>query len=72
MDAETRERIEQLESSIAHLEHQYDELNEVVLEQGKLLRRLQSALQKVAGTVESAETERIAANNPPPPHSVIR
>lgn len=68
MDKELSERIEKLESSLAHLEHQYDQLNQVVLEQGKQLARLQSAQQKVSQTVETMELERIKGTNQKPPH----
>ena len=39
MDERTSERIERLETHIAHLEKQYEELNDVVVEQGRVVRR---------------------------------
>lgn len=67
-EKELLERIEKLESHQAHLEHQYDELNQVVVEQEKTLRKLQVQLQRVTQSVETAELERIKATNPKPPH----
>lgn len=67
-EKELLERIEKLESHQAHLEHQYDELNQVVVEQEKTIRKLQVQLQRVAQSVETAELERIKATNPKPPH----
>jgi uncharacterized coiled-coil protein SlyX len=68
MDKETAERLEKLESNLAHLEHQYDQLNQVVQEQARLLAKTQVQQQKVAQTVESIELERIKSTNPKPPH----
>ncbi len=68
MDKETADRMEKLESSFAHLEHQYDQLNQVVLEQARQLAKLQLHQQKVAHTVENIELERIKSTNAKPPH----
>jgi uncharacterized coiled-coil protein SlyX len=62
------ERLEKIESHLAHLEHQYEQLNHVVVEQGRLLTRLQKESAKVSETVRTFELERIRANNPKPPH----
>jgi uncharacterized coiled-coil protein SlyX len=66
VDAESR--LQKLESNIAHLEHQYDELNKVVIEQSRSITRLQSELSRASETLRCAEIERIRANNPKPPH----
>lgn len=68
MDQELAARLEKLESNIAHLEHQYDQLNEVVLEQSRQLVKLQALQQKLSQTVEGIELERIKSTNPKPPH----
>jgi uncharacterized coiled-coil protein SlyX len=68
MDEGILKRLEKLESNLAHLEHQYDQLNRVVLEQGKQLTRLQGLQQKVSQTVETIELERIKGTNAKPPH----
>ena len=62
------EWLEKIESHLAHLEHQYEQLNNVVIEQGRLLARLQKEQAKVSRTVETMELEGIRANNPKPPH----
>ena len=61
-------RIEKLESHVAFLERQYEELNQVVIEQGRALARIQAELARASETLQAAEIERIRANNPKPPH----
>ncbi len=65
---ESSQRLEKIESHLAHLERQYEELNQVVIDQGKLLARLQRDSAKVSDAVQTIELERIRANNPKPPH----
>lgn len=60
--------IEKLEMNIAHLEHQLDQLNSVVIEQGRLLDRLKREVQRNSNAVETIELDRIKANNAKPPH----
>src|SRR4051794_10643351 len=62
------ERLQKLESNFAHLEHQFDELNKVVVELEKTIRKQQVQLQRVAQSLEAAELERIKSTNPKPPH----
>jgi uncharacterized coiled-coil protein SlyX len=62
------DRVEKLESAVAFLERQYDELNTVVIAQGKALARVQSELARATDALQTAEMERIRANNPKPPH----
>ena len=62
------ERLEKIEAHLAHLERQYEQLNEVVIEQGRVLARLQKESAKVSQAVETIELDRIRANNPKPPH----
>jgi len=62
------EKLQRVESHLAHLEHQYDQLNQVVLEQARQLAKMQIFQQKVSQTVESIELERIKATNAKPPH----
>lgn len=71
MDSDSNESIQRLESSVSHLEHQYDQLNQVVVEQGKEIARLRQQLQKTSTALESIEMERIKSNQQKPPHSVI-
>jgi SlyX protein len=68
MNDETSQRLEKLEANFAHLEHQVEQLNEVVIEQGKLLERLKKEVQRQSSAMETLELERMKANNPKPPH----
>lgn len=60
--------LEKIEAHLAHLEKQYDELNKVVIEQGRVLARLQKENTQVSNAVQAMELERIRANNSKPPH----
>ena len=66
--SETSERLEKIETHLAHLERQHEELNQVVIEQGKLLARLHKEFTKTSDAVQTMELERIRANNQKPPH----
>lgn len=68
MSEETSARFAKLESHVAHLEHQVEQLNEVVIEQAKTIDRLMKQVQLQARTLEATEIERARANNPKPPH----
>jgi uncharacterized coiled-coil protein SlyX len=68
MDTEVAERLERLESHVAHLERQYEELNGVVIGQAALIKKLQSNQQRMAETIETAEMDRIKSTNVKPPH----
>ncbi len=68
MEPELAERLKVLESHLAQLEHQHDQLNQVVVEQADAIRRLQQLGQKLAASVESTELQRIKENNQKPPH----
>jgi uncharacterized coiled-coil protein SlyX len=67
-ESEFKERLQKLESNVAHLEHQFDELNKVIVDQEKTIRKQQTQLQRMAQTLEAAELERIKSTNPKPPH----
>ena len=62
------QRLVKLESNLAHLEHLCEQLNQVVVAQGKQLARLQGQQQQLDTTVATIELERVKANNPKPPH----
>lgn len=62
------DRIEKLETSLAFLEKQYDELNEVVTSQSKRIARLEAELARASDALQTAELERIRANVQKPPH----
>jgi uncharacterized coiled-coil protein SlyX len=64
----TEERLQKLEFALAHLERMYDQLNQVIIEQGHTIRHLQIQQARMASTIEAQELERIRATNPKPPH----
>jgi SlyX protein len=68
MTDETSQRFEKLEAHVAHLERQVEELNEVIIEQGKLVDRLKKEVQRQSATMETMELERIKSNITKPPH----
>lgn len=61
-------RLEKLESNLAHLEHQVEQLNGVVVEQSRLLERLKKEVQRQSSAMQTLELERIKANVQKPPH----
>lgn len=61
-------RFEKLESHLAHLEHQVEQLNAVVVEQVKLIERLKKEVQRQSTAMQTLELERIKSNNQKPPH----
>ncbi len=68
MKDESFQRLERLEANLAHLEHQVEQLNEVILGQGKELDGLKKQMQRQAATMETLEMDRIKATNARPPH----
>ena len=68
MNDETSQRLERIEANLAHLEHQVEQLNEVIIGQGKELESLKKLVLRQAATMESLEMDRIKATNPKPPH----
>jgi uncharacterized coiled-coil protein SlyX len=71
MDMDTAQMAEQLtklEAKIAHLEYAYDQLNEVVIAQQKILTRLQADAQRLGESMRTIEIDRIHANTQKPPH----
>lgn len=63
-----RRDMEKLETHLAHLEHQVEQLNRVVIEQGKWLERLKKEVHKQSTAMQTLELERIKGNNQKPPH----
>jgi len=61
-------RLGRIESHLAHLEHQLDQMNGVIVAQDKLLERLKKEVHRQSTAMESLELERIRANNAKPPH----
>lgn len=68
MPDEHSQRMDRLESHLAHLEHQVEQLNGVVIEQGKLLDRLRKEVQRQSGVMQTLELERMKSNVEKPPH----
>ena len=68
MNSDSEERLERVETAIAHLEKLCEELNRVIIEQDKAIRRLQARQQQLSESVEQTEIDRIKATNPKPPH----
>ncbi|HEY2330075.1 MAG TPA: SlyX family protein [Verrucomicrobiae bacterium] len=68
MADENSRHIEKLESNLAHLEHQVEQLNAVVVEQVKSLERLKKEVQRQSTAMQSLEIERMKSNNQKPPH----
>jgi SlyX protein len=62
------QRMDRLESHLAHLEHLVEQLNGVVIEQGKLLGRLRKETQRQSGIMQTLELERMKSNVEKPPH----
>ena len=68
MNDDPSARFEKLESNIAHLEHQVEQLNAVIIAQGKLLERMKKEVSRQSSAMESMELERIKSNLTKPPH----
>jgi len=65
---ELSERLDRLETNMAHLEHNYEQLNQVVITQAKQITRLEAELRKSSDTLTTIELDRIRQPNPKPPH----
>jgi SlyX protein len=68
MPDENSQRMNRLESHLAHIEHQVEQLNGMVIEQGKLLDRLSKEAQRHSRAMQTLEPERMKSNLQPPPH----
>ena len=68
MDDTTGTRLEKLEFNLAHLEHQFEQLNHVVIAQAALLQRLHTQQRKLGQTIDTIELERVKATDSKPPH----
>ena len=68
MNEESAHRFDRIETNLANLEHQVEQLNGVIIAQGKELEQLKRVAQRQAATLETIELERIKATNPRPPH----
>ena len=68
MNDEISQRLERLEANSAHLEHQVEQLNQVIIEQAKTIDALKKQVQRQSQTLESMELDRIKATSAKPPH----
>ena len=57
-----------IESNLAELERLYDQLNQVVIAQGKALNRMRQMQEQISDTVETIEMDRVKSTNAKPPH----
>lgn len=67
-DEDLRARLQRAEAALAHLERQYDQLNSVVVEQGRILDRYRRQLEVLSETVQTQELDRIRSTPAKPPH----
>ena len=68
MDKPIDERLAQIETTLAHLDRLFEQLNQVVVEQAKTIARLQAQQRQLGETMQTLELERVRATNPKPPH----
>jgi uncharacterized coiled-coil protein SlyX len=68
MKAPATARLKKIEEHLAHLERQFDELNAVVIDQGRRWKKLQAFQEKLSRTLETIELDRVKSTNPKPPH----
>lgn len=68
MDSDTEQRLLKVESDLAHLEHQYDQLNKIVTEQDKTITRLQYVIDRIDQSIREQEMNQVRDNNTKPPH----
>jgi uncharacterized coiled-coil protein SlyX len=61
-------RLERAEAALAHLERNFDELNSVVIAQGRTIARLQKQLETLGETLGGQDLDRIQPHNQKPPH----
>jgi len=67
---ENKEKLVHLESVIAHLQYEIEQLNEVVIDQNQRIDRLRSAQEKFEHRLESIseDLEQISPEDERPPH----
>jgi uncharacterized coiled-coil protein SlyX len=68
MDLPALKRLEAMEEQITHLDRLVEQLNQIVIEQGRALHRLQQQQQAISQTVENIELDRIKGAPTKPPH----
>jgi len=68
MNEEFTPRLERMEAHLTHLEHQVEQLNQVLIQQDKLAEFLKKQVKRQSDVLESMELERIKSNQTKPPH----
>jgi uncharacterized coiled-coil protein SlyX len=67
-DEQIGEKLVRMESLVTHLERQYEELNKVVLEQGKALAKLTNQHERIADSLLDIRQDEIRRDTRKPPH----
>ena len=68
MSDNSPDRLDRIEFHLAHLENQVEELNQVLIEQGRLVEAMRKQLRRQAETIENFELDRVKATSAKPPH----
>jgi uncharacterized coiled-coil protein SlyX len=68
MDNSIIERFAKIESALAHLDRLYEQLNQVVTEQRRLLDKMQSQQERLSQSLSTIELDRVRSTNSKPPH----
>ena len=68
MTSEEEERFVKIESSLAHMEKMAETLNETIIEQDKIIRRLSQQVEQLANRLASDDINAIKENVTKPPH----
>ena len=55
--AKQKQRVTELESTLMHLQNDYDALNEVVLENANRLEQMSASIQRLTARLESASSD---------------
>jgi len=69
MNNEIEKRLVTLEISMAHIEKQFDELNQVIISQGRLINKLQSSQQELLDHNHRKMLEEMKGQIKKPPHA---
>ena len=68
MTSEEEERFVKIESSLAHMEKMAETLNETIIEQDKIIRRLSQQVEQLTNRLASDDMNAIKENVTKPPH----
>jgi len=68
MNEEFTPRLERMEAHLTHLEHQVEQMNQVLIGQDKLVEFLKKHVKRQSDVLETMELERIKSNQTKPPH----